>query len=312
MAPRPAFLSSLGSKDRTTPTGLKPPPQMDRDRELRQIPSTSRPEFLSDLVSTPATYYSSSPISLLELSGGQDSPRGGFPGGFNIIQVDSGFGRAPDQGGVDNLPGSVAFGGANPGGMPGVGIAQQFLGRDTYNQAIAAGMTPDQINTQLQKALAEGRGINVEKFQKDLDKFQQFQESDFAKGLSNKLPVIDGENVFSVSPLQITANPAEGVMGLVSGLAGPFVDMIGDVAGAAAEGRTGIMNIIRNLGQGKGNLPSFGAIFNPGDIAARLNAAGPEAKRIYAQKLSQGVPYQQAFEEATGEKFATGGIATLQ
>jgi len=26
----------------------------------------------------------------------------------------------------------------------------------------------------------------------------------------------------------------------------------------------------------------------------------------------QGMPYQQAFEEATGEKFATGGIATLQ
>ena len=152
----------------------------------------------------------------------------------------------------------------------------------------------------------------VEKFQKDLDKFQQFQESDFAKGLSNKLPVIDGENVFSVSPLQITANPGEGVMGLVSGLAGPFVDMIGDVAGATAEGKTGVANIIRNLMDGKSNLPSLGAIFNQGDIAGRLNAAGPEAKRKYAQKLMQGVPYQQAFEEATGEKFATGGIATLQ
>ena len=301
MAPRPAFLSSLGSKDRTTPTGLKPPPQMDRDRERRQMPSTSRPPFLSDL-------GGGVPTGLLPPS--QRDTTGFVSRAPSVNEI---FQKLNiDDGGVNNLAGSVAFAGANPGGMPGVGIAQQFLGNDTYNQAIAAGMTPDQINTQLQRALAEGRGINVEKFQKDLDKFQQFQESDFAKGLSNKLPVIDGENVFSVSPLQITANPAEGVMGLVSGLAGPFVDMIGDVAGAAAEGRTGIMNIIRNLGQGKGNLPSFGAIFNPGDIAARLNAAGPEAKRIYAQKLSQGVPYQQAFEEATGEKFATGGIATLQ
>ena len=292
MAPRPAFLSSLGSRDRTTPTGLKPPTQMDRDSERRQMPSTSRPPFLSDL--------------------GGGVPTGLLP----PSQRDTtGFvSRSPsaDDGGVNNLAGSVAFVGANPGGMPGVDVARQFLGNDTYNQALAAGMKPDQINTQLQRALAEGRGVNVEKFQKDLDKFQQFQESDFAKGLSNKLPVIDGENVFSVSPLQITANPAEGVMGLIGSLAGPFVDMVGDVAAATAEGKTGAANIIRNLIEGEGNLPSFGAIFNPGDIAGRLNAAGPEAKRIYAQKLMQGVPYQQAFEEATGEKFATGGIATLQ
>ena len=52
-------------------------------------------------------------------------------------------------------------------------------------------------------------------------------------------------------------------------------------------------------------------MFNPGDIAGRLEAAGPEAKRIYREKMMQGMPYQQAFEEATGEKFATGGIATL-
>ena len=301
MAPRPAFLSSLGSEERRTRAGLKSPPQMDRDRERRRMPSTSRPPFLSDL-------GGGVPTGLLPPS---QRDKTGFvsraPSVNEIFQQ-----LNIDDGGVNNLAGSVAFGGANPGGMPGVGIAQQFLGSDTYNQALAAGMTPEQIDSQLQRALAEGRGVNVEKFQKDLDKFQQFQESDFAKGLSNKLPVIDGENVFSVSPLQITANPGEGVMGLVSGLAGPFVDMIGDVAGATAEGKTGVANIIRNLMDGKSNLPSLGAIFNPGDIAGRLNAAGPEAKRIYAQKLMQGVPYQQAFEEATGEKFATGGIATLQ
>ena len=301
MAPRPAFLSSLGSRDRTTPTGLKPPTQMDRDRERRQMPSTSRPPFLSDL-------GGGVPTGLLPPS--QRDTTGFVSRAPSVNEI---FQKLNiDDGGVNNLAGSVAFVGANPGGMPGVDVARQFLGNDTYNQALAVGMKPDQINTQLQRALAEGRGINVEKFQKDLNKFQQFQESDFAKGLSNKLPVIDGENVFSVSPLQITANPAEGVMGLIGSLAGPFVDMVGDVAAATAEGKTGAANIIRNLMEGKDNLPSFGAIFNPGDIAGRLNAAGPEAKRIYAQKLMQGVPYQQAFEEATGEKFATGGIATLQ
>ena len=49
MAPRPAFLSSLGSRPRNIPTGLKPPTQMDRDRENRQLPDTSRPAFLSGL-----------------------------------------------------------------------------------------------------------------------------------------------------------------------------------------------------------------------------------------------------------------------
>ena len=215
-----------------------------------------------------------------------------------------------------NLPGgagdtgSAALSFANPGGMPGVDVAQQFLGNDTYNQAIAAGMTPEQIDSQLQRALAEGRGVNVGKFQEDLDKFQQFQESDFAKGLSNTLPVIDDENVFSVSPLQITANPPEGVMGLLGAIGGPFVDMIGDVAKAGAEGRIGAMNLIRDFSDKVGE--KVGELTNPNDIRARLDAAGPEAKRIYALKLSQGVPFQQAFEEATGQKFATGGIATLQ
>jgi len=217
-----------------------------------------------------------------------------------------------------NLPGgagdtgSAAFSFANPGGMPGVDVAQQFLGNDTYNQAIAAGMTPEQINTQLQKALAEGRGVNVGKFQQDLDKFQQFQESDFAKGLSNTLPVIDGKNVFSVSPLQITANPPEGIMGLLGSLFGPFAELGKAGAQFVLEGgATGkiLSGLKDQYAKGKGFV---GDLFDPGDLTARLDAYGPEAKRVYALKLSQGVPYQQAFEEATGEKFATGGIATLQ
>ena len=49
MAPRPAFLSGLGGGTTNVRSGLKPPTQMDRDRENRQLPDTSRPAFLSDL-----------------------------------------------------------------------------------------------------------------------------------------------------------------------------------------------------------------------------------------------------------------------
>lgn len=52
-------------------------------------------------------------------------------------------------------------------------------------------------------------------------------------------------------------------------------------------------------------------IFNPNDLAARLQAAGPEAQRMYAMYMQQQMPYQQAFELATGQKFAMGGIASL-
>jgi hypothetical protein len=53
-------------------------------------------------------------------------------------------------------------------------------------------------------------------------------------------------------------------------------------------------------------------VFNPNDLAGKLQAAGPEAQRMYAMYMSQGMPYQQAYELATGQKFAMGGIATLQ
>ena len=52
-------------------------------------------------------------------------------------------------------------------------------------------------------------------------------------------------------------------------------------------------------------------VFNPNDLAGKLQAAGPEAQRMYAMYMSQGMPYQQAFELATGQKFAMGGIASL-
>ena len=100
MAPRPAFLSSLGSRDRTTPTGLEIHlPQMDRDRERRQMPSTSRPPFLSDL-------GGGVPTGLLPPS--QRDTTGFVSRSPSVNEI---FQKLNiDDGGVNNLAGSVAFG----------------------------------------------------------------------------------------------------------------------------------------------------------------------------------------------------------
>jgi hypothetical protein len=39
--------------------------------------------------------------------------------------------------------------------------------------------------------------------------------------------------------------------------------------------------------------------------------SSPEQQRIYAMYMNQGMPYQQAFQMASGQQFASGGIATL-
>jgi hypothetical protein len=183
-------------------------------------------------------------------------------------------------------------------------IAQQVLG-DSYNKAMGLGYQPSELIDMVNTAQSFGRGINVNKFSEDLDRFSAFQQG----GPGTQ---IDGTTFLNVQRPTLSANPPEGVMGLIGALGGPFVDMLGDVAEAGAEGRVGAMNLLRNLSDKVKSMPSIGELTNPGNIRARLDAAGPEAKRIYALKLSQGLPFQQAFEEATGEKFATGGIATLQ
>lgn len=55
-----------------------------------------------------------------------------------------------------------------------------------------------------------------------------------------------------------------------------------------------------------------GKVFNPYDISGKLQMAGPEAQRVYAMYMQQGMPYQQAYELATGQKLMfNGGIASL-
>ena len=61
-------------------------------------------------------------------------------------------------------------------------------------------------------------------------------------------------------------------------------------------------------GQGKEFLSG---VFNPGNINERVAALNPEQRRAYTMYMIQGMPYQRAFEMATGQQFASGGITTL-
>jgi hypothetical protein len=289
---RPAFLSGLGSKDRSTPTGLLPPSQRDKQTPAPRIDTTDVSGF-----STMGQQDRSKPPQLTPPVGIKRPDRFDINTFMNEFEAQN-TGVMPMVGAETNTLAT----GTNPFQVR--NIAQQVLG-DSYNKAMGLGYQPSELIDMVNTAQSFGRGIDVNKFSEDLDRFSAFQQG----GPGTQ---IDGTTFLNVQRPTLSANPPEGVMGLIGALGGPFVDMLGDVAEAGAEGRVGAMNLLRNLSDKVKSMPSIGELTNPGNIRARLDAAGPEAKRIYALKLSQGLPFQQAFEEATGEKFATGGIATLQ
>jgi len=90
---------------------------------------------------------------------------------------------------------------------------------------------------------------------------------------------------------------------------------IGSMMGAGADFILGGGTMGKVLGGLKDKFAQgtnfMGKVFNPGDIAGKLQAAGPEAQRKYGQLLQQGMTYQQAFEAATGSPFSTGTTATV-
>ena len=202
--------------------------------------------------------------------------------------------------------GSAATSFANPGGMPGATKAQQILG-DNYGRFLALGVTPSEIDRQLERALAFGRGIDVGKIEDQLDKFEQFNRSKFNE--TGIAPLIGGQNFLSVSKPEIVANEPEGLLGLIGAIGGPFIDMIGDVAKAGAEGRVGAMNIFNQLRDKVGDLTTN--LNQPGTLGFRIRALNNEQRRFYDDLImNQGVSPFRAIEQA--EKRATGGIATLQ
>ena len=202
--------------------------------------------------------------------------------------------------------GSAATSFANPGGMPGATKAQQILG-DNYGRFLALGVTPSEIDRQLERALSFGRGIDVGKIEDQLDKFEQFNRSKFNE--TGIAPLIGGQNFLSVSKPEIVANEPEGLLGLIGAIGGPFIDMIGDVAKAGAEGRVGAMNIFNQLRDKVGDFTTN--LNQSGTLGFRIRALNNEQRRFYDDLImNQGVSPFRAIEQA--EKRATGGIATLQ
>lgn len=230
-----------------------------------------------------------------------------------------------DSASFANFIGNQKSGGDNSGiqafkqtqqGGSGSNIAQQVLG-DAYSQAIGLGYKPSELIDMIANAQSYGQGINVDKFKTDLDRYEGFLDADVPGGNVFKFddPQDDGTTItkqyLNVTRPEVTANPPEGVMGLLGAMFSPFADLAGAGAKFLLEGGTAgkILGGLKDqFSKGKGFL---GDVFNPGDIAQRLDAAGPEAKRKYAMFMQQGDPYQVAFQKATGQAFARGGVANL-
>jgi len=215
-----------------------------------------------------------------------------------------------DNSNNNNNSGIEAFNFNNaPGGGEGSGsynattAAQTMLGDNYYNKAMKF-MSPQELNDQIAKAQSYGRGIDLTQFKSNLDKFEGFQNA-------NGEPFnFEGTQYLSVNDPMITANAPT-----LAQLMGDIGGGIGDMMGAGADFIMGGGTMGKVLGglkdkfaQGKNFV---GDMMNPGNINERVNALSPEQRRIYTMYMSQGMPYQQAFEQASGQAFAKGGITSL-
>jgi hypothetical protein len=261
------------------------PAQMDRDRQ--QLNFSMRPRV--DSFNIPQKKY--------EPKGGGDSAS--FANYLPPV----------DNSNNNNNSGIEAFNFNNaPGGGEGSGsynattAAQTMLGDNYYNKAMKF-MSAEQLNDQIAKAQSYGRGIDLTQFKSNLDKFEGFQNA-------NGEPFnFEGTQYLNVSDPMITANAPT-----LAQLMGDIGGGIGDMMGAGADFIMGGGTMGRVLGglkdkfaQGKNFV---GELTNPGDIRGRVNALSDEQQRRYYQLLPT-MTYQQAFEQASGQAFARGGITSL-
>jgi hypothetical protein len=197
---------------------------------------------------------------------------------------------------------------ANPGGMPGNTRAQQILGSN-YDRFLALGMSPSDIDKQLDNALAFGRGIDVGKIEDQLDRFEQFNASNFNE--TGIAPMIGDQQFLSVSKPRIVANEPEGVMGLLGAMFSPFGELAAsglEFLGSGGVGGRVLDAIKQKVGEGKDFLSNLN---QPGTLGFRVRALTQAQRRFYDDlTMNQGVSPFQAIEQA--ERRATGGIATLQ
>jgi hypothetical protein len=119
-----------------------------------------------------------------------------------------------------------------------------------------------------------------------------------------------GRTILSMMQPELTAQAPT-----LGQLVGDMGRGIGSLMGAGADFILGGGTMGKVLGGLKDKFSQgtnfMSKVFNPSDIAGRLQAAGPEAQRRYGQLLQQGMTYQQAFEMATGSPFSTSTTATV-
>ena len=285
MASRPAFLSSLGSK------GFPGPSK--NFINTRRIDPTDVSGF-----STRGQQDRSKPPQLTPAKGITPPFQSRVPSIDQIFQKNK---IDQEIGGVNNLIAAdqSLFG----SGGSGSNIAQQVLG-PSYSKALSLGYQPSQLIDMVTNAQRFGRGIDVDKFAEDLDRFEKFEEG----GPGTK---IDGQTFLNVQQPTLSANPPEGVMGLLGAMFGPFGEMAASgLEFLGAGGVTGqvVDAIKQKIGEGKDFLSNLN---QPGTLGFRVRALTPEQRRFYDDLImNQGVSPFQAIEQA--EKRATGGIATLQ
>jgi len=258
-----------------TPTNINRPGRSD---------TTSRPAFLSDMGSKSGA----KPTRVFD---------------YGSQYKDSMAADLDDMINKSQGTGVAAFNQTGQGGSGSAGsnIAQQILG-DSYSQALALGYKPSELIDMVTKAQGYNRGIDVDKFKTGLDRFEAFQEG----GPGTQF---DGQTYLSVSRPELTAN-APTLAQLLGDIGGGISNMVGAGADFILGGGTAgkiLQGLQNKFNQGKDYVSG---LTNPGNIRDRVNALTPEQQRRYYELLPT-MTYQQAFEQASGQQFASGGITTL-
>jgi len=229
-----------------------------------------------------------------------------------------GFGSSSGSSKPSNRPTSPGS-----GYTPGGDSFQNYSQKDQAMMFNQAGGKDKFIQQAIQQQEKYPRGLDYQKY---LDRAKQYQAGQILGGqevmgadgimrlqmAGADTPMRDaqGRQILSMQAPTLTAQ-APTMSQLFGDMGRGLSSMVGGIAKLpgqlleAYQQASPLANILKTV-QGYGSK-----VFNPGDIAGRLQSASPEARRLYAQYMQQGMPYQQAFQLATGQQFASGGIATL-
>ena len=219
---------------------------------------------------------------------------------------------SPALGSFRSTPGS--------GYTPGGDSFKNYSEKDQATMFRQAGGKDKFINMAMQQQAKYPRGLNFQKFLDDSRRFQAGQ-------------VLGGKEVVGpdgIMRLQMTGvdTPMRDAQGrqilsmqapILTAQAPTFSQLLGDMGRAGSSMLGGIAKLPGQLFEAYKQVSPLSfimnqakALTNPGDIAGRLQAAGPEAQRMYNQFMQQpGMTFQRAFEMATGQRFANGGVASL-